>query len=77
MVHRGLLYIGGGMQAGFFLEEAVREDRTVRCEIRRVLNIFAGEIMQGYQDRRRYSFPQSQNEDYLSGWRIVEKNSKN
>lgn len=55
------------------LKEAVYEDRTIRQEIRHVLDVFAGEIMQGYQDSRNYACPQSQGEDYLFGWYMAEK----
>jgi hypothetical protein len=56
------------------LEEAVYEDRLVRRRIRQALRVFSGKIMQGYQDRRVYFYPQSQDEDYLSGWKMAEKN---
>ena len=64
------------MQAGSFLEEAVYEDRQVRREIHRVLDVFAEEVMQGYQDYWQHDHPRSQNEDYLSGWQMAEDNSK-
>lgn len=65
------------MQAGIFLEEAVREDRVVRRKVHQALNVFAGEVMQGYKDRQCYSCPQSQDEDYLSGWRMGEETLTN
>jgi hypothetical protein len=61
------------MQNGIFLEEAVHEDRVVRRKVHQALNVFAEEIMQGYQDYREYPCPQSQDENYLSGWRMAEK----
>lgn len=73
MVHCVLLGVGGVMQGVFFLEEAVREDRVVRRKVHQVLDVFAGEVMQGYKDRQCYDCPQSQDEDYLSGWRIGEE----
>lgn len=56
------------------LEDAVCEDRMVRRTIRQALTVFVAEIMEGYQDRRRYRKPQSQMENYLTGWHMAEKN---
>jgi hypothetical protein len=57
------------MQRARIFEEAVREDRGVRREIRRIVKAFAEEIMEEYQGRKTYTPPEkSFGETYLTGW---------
>jgi hypothetical protein len=49
-------------EEGMIIEEAVREDRMVRCKIHWAVKIFAEQIMEEYKNKTgRVSFAKKQN----------------